>query len=210
MKYKKIIIIVAILASLLLIVLTIYSSIPKSYIKFMVAPNEVTIQIDSKSYKVKNNDIIKTTPGEHAITISQNEFKPYTENVDIAKNETKNLTVVLIPLTDAASELLKDPLVQGPIESSSAKNRSDDLSIEKLYNPILSILPIEAKLYIISSCKSMKTPDDITKIALCIEYKKQTDIPDNDLRASILEGIKSRGYNPDDYEIIWMNDVYQG
>jgi len=210
MKYKKIIIIVVILLSILIIGSIINSLIPKSYIKFMVAPNEVTVQIDSKSYKVKNNDTIKTSPGEHTITISQNEFESYMEDISIAKNETKNLTVVLIPLTDAASELLKDPLVQGPIESSSAKNRSDDLSTEKLYNPILSILPIEAKLYVISSCKSMRTPDDITKIALCIEYKQQTDISDNDFRASILEGIKTRGYNPDDYEIIWMNDVYQG
>jgi len=210
MKYKKIIIIATVLITLIFIGLIIYSLIPKSHIKFVVAPNEVTVLIDDKSYAIKNNDVIKTSPGEHTITISKNEFETFSEDISIAKNEEKKMVIVLIPLTESAKALLKDPLVQGAIESSSANNSSDELSTKVLYNPILDILPIEGKLYTITSCKSMKYPDDITKIALCIEYKKQTDISDSNLRSSILEAIRSKSYNPDDYEIIWLNDIYRG
>ena len=64
MNKRKIIIISILLVIITLTILIIYSLIPRSYIKFSTAPQEVVLSIDGKNNQtIKNKDIIEIKPG---------------------------------------------------------------------------------------------------------------------------------------------------
>lgn len=195
---KRNIIIGIIVTALLIVAAVIYFIIPRSYIKFETAPQQVSVLIDGKNkYSITNGDTISITPGNHTVSVSQDEFGPYIKEINIKNRQTNDFLVALKPLTDAAKGLLtnndSDAIVQrfyGKIYIQQTDNMTKNY-------PILGILPIQARLYIISACPSKQYPDDQTKIALCVDTNQ------SGLEPYILEDIQSRGYNPSDYEIIW-------
>lgn len=193
--------IISIIIGLAFIAIVVYSLIPKTYIKLATAPQSVKISIDnSETRSVKNGDSIRIEPGRHTITVSQNEFRSYTKEIDTKNGQTTEFVVALTPLTNAAKKLLEDSKSQIVVQRFYGEIYIQQTNkITKNY-PILSILPIQARLYIVSACMSQKYPDNPTKIALCVDYKQQ----DFDIKPYVLEDIQSRGYNPVDYEIIWQ------
>jgi len=203
---RKYVIIGIIAFVLLMITLIVFLLIPKSYIRLSSAPQKVSITIDGGSAKnTENGSTITVSPGKHIIVISQNEFDSYSEEVNINNGQTYELIVVLNPLTDAAKELLMDSKSRTVVEQLSGKIFNQQTTDMVTNYPILNILPIRARQYLINACPSQKYPDDITKVALCIE-SNQTG-----LESYVLKDIESRGYNPADYEIIWPKiPIFQG
>lgn len=205
MNKRKIIIISILLFITTITVLIIYSLIPRSYIKFSTAPQEVKLSIDGKNNVIiKNKETIEVKPGHYKISISQTDFDTYIKEIDIKNGETNYFLVALNPLTNSARKIMesnKNQLVIQPfyekIRNINAKN------LMKNY-PILKILPTGGHSYSIYSCNSRKYPNDTTKIAICIS------IITPDIQNAILNMLKEKGYNPDNYEIIWHKDYYQG
>jgi len=180
----------------------IYLLIPRSTLYLRVAPQEVTITNEGGDTKFSgtyhNNDKLTISPGTYKFTVSRDEFKSYTTTVTLKDGETGKLLTALTPLTDAAKELLNNDDSQAVIEEFEGLLQSQ--GEEKLTTdyPILTVLPINERLYKIDACESVKHPDDFTKIAICI-YEK-----DESLKPYALNAIKSAGYNPDDYEIRYI------
>jgi len=196
---KRNVVVIGVVLLLAYVGLMVYFLIPKSYLLFKTAPEQVVIQIDGKDKKtITNGDTVTITPGKHDITISRDEFYPYSKNVYLKNGESIEYVVALIPLTDNAKKLLNNSASQSVMERfSSIKMDQNVNTITKNY-PIIKILPIVNRLYLIYSCPSKKYPSDPTKIALCIE------VPENGWETTIKNDIKAMGYNLDDYELIWV------
>jgi hypothetical protein len=199
-KNQKRAIVVIITAVVVIIVsAVIYNLIPRSHLTLYLAPEEGTLSIDSKIQSVKNGQVITLSPGKHTVVFSHNEFDSLSQDITTTNGQTLDFIAVLNPLTDAARALLQSAGAQAVIERFTSKVQvSQTNNLLKNY-PILSILPINARLYTINSCQSQKYPDDSTKLALCVdEYH-------DGLGPYVLKDITSRGYNPADYEIIYIN-----
>ena len=184
----------------LIIISAIYSLIPRSTISLALAPEEGFISIDGGSKQpVKNKQTLDVTPGKHTIKFSRDEFDSFSKDITVANKQTVEVIIALNPLTDAAKQLLLTPDAQEVIQrfyNETTIKATDQLN--KDY-PILSILPIQARLYIINPCQSVKHPNDPTKLALCV------DVSQSGLEPYVYKDITSRGYNPADYEIIFTS-----
>lgn len=195
---KKRFIIASIIISILIVIsLTIYFLIPRSYIKFATAPQQVTISVDKDKQLISNDDTVSVTPGNHNITVSRDGFESYTKEVNLSNGQAIEFLVALNPLTDAAKRLLADDKSQAVIQRfyGDIITKQTNNMIKKY--SILNILPIQARLYTVVACPSQKYPNDITKIALCANETSSS------LEPYVLADIQSRGYNPNNYEIIW-------
>lgn len=197
---KKTIIISSIFFVVIILSIVIYLFTPRSYIIFKTAPEKVTVLIDSKDRKdINNGDKITIKPGKHSLVVYRNEFNPFTIDIDIKNQETKEIVAVLAALTENAKKLLDNDKSNYVIEKFTAINMDKQVNLLTKKYPILSVLPIENRNYVISSCKSELYPNNPNKIALCV------DIPQEDVKDIVREDIRSRGFNPDEYEYIWNN-----
>jgi len=178
----------------------VYFLIPKSYIVFQVAPEQVAVLIDNKDRKnITNGDSITVAPGKHTITVFRDEFNPSTTNINIRNGETTEIVAALIGLTENAKKLLNNDKSNSVIEKSTGIRMDKQVELTAELNPIMSILPIENRNYVISSCPSQLYPSNPNKIALCV------DIPSDDFIVDVKADIKSRGFDPEQYEYIWNN-----
>jgi len=134
--------------------------------------------------------------GDYKITLSASGFSSYSTDITLVNNQTTELLAALTPQTDAAKQLLLNDRSQAVLQRYNGQQAAanNDIILKKF--PIVSILPIQARLYSIAACPSQKYPSDSTKIALCV-----TESEDG-LDPYVLKDISSRGYNPSDYEII--------
>lgn len=184
----------------LIIMSIVYSLTPKATLVLALAPEEGFLSIDGgPKNAVKNKQNISIKPGAHTVEFSRDEFDPLSQTFTVDDKKSIEVIIVLNPLTEAAKKLLLTPGAQEVVQRFVGKKFiKESEQLDQTY-PILSILPIEARLYTVNSCRSVKYPDDSTKIALC------ADMSEEGLESYILKDITSRGYNPSDYEIIFTN-----
>lgn len=184
----------------LVVYFILYSITPRATILLAIAPEEGFISIDNSSKQsVKNKQTISVTPGNHTVIFSREEFDSFSKDITVDNKQTLEVIIVLNPLTEAAKKLLLTSGSQEVIQRlDGEKIIKESSQLEKDY-PILSVLPIKARLYVINSCKSIKYPDDSKKIAICV------DVAQDGLEDYVYKDIRSHGYNPDDYEIIFNN-----
>ena len=200
-KRNKIFLIVA---GVILLGLFVYAFIPKTTVLFAVAPGVVDISIDGKmKQSIKNSDSQGIGAGKHTFIVSRSEFSPYTGTIDVKQGEKNELLVALTPLTDNAKKLLEDDASQSVVQRFYGKSFTRDTEIVSKQNPIITILPFQARLYRVYVCSSKKYPTDITKIAIC------ADMYHEGLQPYIEKDILSRGFNPSDYEMIYIDKYTQ-
>jgi hypothetical protein len=182
-----------------LVVSLISISIPKTTILYSVAPGTVTVSIDNKpGISVKTGETASITPGTHSFTVSRDQFDSYTTKLTVASGSSAELLVALTAKTDAAQALLGDDISQAIVQrffGNTMKTQTDDINS---HYPIIKHLPITSRLYTINACPSQKYPNDTTKIALCVTET------DSSLDTYALQAITDLGYNPADYEIIFI------
>lgn len=199
MSKKQILFIVAFLV-LVIIGWSVYLLIPKSYVLFQTAPEVVYIKINGEEEKIVNNgDKLFFKPDKYQVVIYRDEFNPQFEEFTIKNGENKEIVVALMPLTDNAIKLLQNNSSSKVIEKSTASRIDIESSILEEKYPILKILPIESRNYTILSCRSKKYPDQFDKIAICI------DITGAPVKDRVEEEMISKGYDLDDYEVIWRD-----
>lgn len=191
-----------IIAALVLgfIALCVYFLIPKTYITFSIAPGQVIVSINGRAKQTVNNkDTMMISPGHYSIVVSRDEFDSYTLELDVKNGSTTEALVALNPLTDAARALLQDDASQAIIQRFHGNSLTNDTQKIDTTYPIISVLPINARLYTVYVCQSAKYPNDVTKIAVCVDLYQDSLIP------YVLTDIQSRGYNPSDYEMIYVD-----
>ena len=204
MMNKKIIIAGSILLITLIGVLVYNLITPKAYIKFAVAPEQVIVTSTNLNKTVKNGDGLTLAPGSYKITISHDGFISSSVDINIKNHETQEILMALTPQTDASKQLLLSDAAQAVMQRYYGKVRDETTKKLLINYPIIDILPIQARLYTISACPSQKYPNDTTKIALCVIESQ------SGLDPYVLKDILSRGYNPSDYEIIWVRQYTEG
>ena len=180
----------------------IYSIVPRASLTLALAPETGSLSIDGGPQQaVANKQTIAVAPGKHKVTFSRDQFKSYSTDVSVANKQTQEVIIALDPLTDAASKILLTPASQDVIQRFVNLNMIKVSSqLEKDY-PIINSLPIQARLYVINPCPSVKYPNDHTKIALCV------DVAQPGLEPYVNQDISSRGFNPADYEIIFNTKI---
>ena len=180
----------------------IYSIVPRASLSLALAPETGSLSIDGGSpQSVNNKQTITVAPGKHKVTFSRDEFKSYSTDVTVANRQSQEVIIALDPLTDAASKLLLTPAAQEVIQRFVNLNMIKSTNQLNKDYPILNSLPIQARLYIINPCPSVKYPNDHTKIALCV------DVAEPGLEPYVDQDISSRGFNPADYEIIFNTKI---
>ena len=180
----------------------IYSIMPRASLSLALAPETGSLSIDGGSpQSVNNKQTITVAPGKHKVTFSRDEFKSYSTDVTVANKQTQEVIIALDPLTDAASKLLLTADAQEVIQRFVNLNMIKSTNQLNKDYPILNSLPIQARLYIINPCPSVKYPNDHTKIALCV------DVAQPGLEPYVDQDISSRGFNPADYEIIFNTKI---
>jgi len=180
----------------------IYSIVPRASLSLALAPETGLLSIDGGSpQSVINKQIITVAPGKHKVTFSRDEFKSYSTDVTVANKQSQEVIIALDPLTDAASKLLLTADAQEVIQRFVNLNMIKSTNQLNKDYPILNSLPIQARLYIINPCPSVKYPNDHTKIALCV------DVAQPGLEPYVDQDISSRGFNPADYEIIFNTKI---
>lgn len=197
---KTILIIIGLIAIALITFLVIYSITPRSTIALLLAPEEGFIAIDGGSKQpVENKQNLNVTPGKHTVEFSHSEFDSFSKEITIANKQTLEVIIILNPLTDAARQLLLTPGADEVIQRFTGEKMIKETDQLNKDYPILSILPIEARLYVVNACNSIKYPNNATKVALC------ADVYQEGLEPFVFKDITSRGYNPADYEIIFID-----
>src|SRR5680860_148441 len=126
----------------------------KSKLDLKLAPEEMYLSVDGKEKQsIKNGQGLKIISGKHSLEFSQNEFDSITKEVDADDKQTTEVIVVLDPQTSAAKKLLLTPGADKVVQRFTSEQMTREVDqLEKDY-PILSILPIQARLYIIGTCK---------------------------------------------------------
>lgn len=203
MNKKLIISIAGVVAIIGIVAGVINIATPKSYVIFASAPKNINVIIDDgKQQSVENGKKVRVSPGTHTVAVTQTDFTPYTKEISIKNNETLEFLVALSPQTDAARSLIEDDISQAIIQRFYGKTYTKQTDEITNNYPILSELPIEARFYTIAACGSERYPEDATKIALCVGLYQAN------LEPYVLKDISSRGYDPNDYEIIW-DEIYK-
>lgn len=188
-----------IIGLILLILLVVYFAVPRSTIKVTIAPDQVNVLIDNKKNKtIKNGTSFKVSPGTHTFKVTRKGFESYSTKLSIKNHDTSELLVALTPLTDAARKLVSDDTSQSIIQRFNGKIQTIQTNVINTNYPILKSLPIVERLYRIDACPSKKYPNDHTKIALCVTET------DDSLNSYALAAITSAGFNPADFEIIFL------
>jgi len=183
---------------ILFISTSIYLIIPKAYIKFDTAPHQVFMLIDNKDEKsINSGDTIGIAPGKHTITVFRDEFNPYIKDINIGNGKSEDFVVALTGLTDKAKKILVDKDLDATIGRFGDEMMAEQSDFISNIYPIMQVLPIQARLYSITSCPSVKYPvNQPLRVAICV------DASQDDLGPYVQKDITWRGYNPNDYEII--------
>ncbi len=199
MTRRNVVIIITTLV-IVLVGLLVYSLIPKTKLLFSVAPHEVTATINGDKRQVTSGSTISVKPGTYKITVSRDQFKSYSLSITVAKGKTSEVLVALSAKTDAARELLNNQESQDIIQRFTGIQMDNYQKTVGNTYPIMKILPIQENFYYIYPCQSEKYPNDNTKLAVCIQITNDDDKP------YIENYIKSKGYDLNDYEVIWINE----
>lgn len=202
---KKHIIIASFFILLLLIIgiiiLYINSLRYNATINILVAPSSATVEINGKNYK--NNGTIKLEPGNYTVIISADTFTSQEIPVELTKNETADIYTYLIPTNGSMDWYINHPEEEMLVTSIGSKKAQQTSNEYYKKYPIATILPIlvvesspEWREYRIDGGQfddCQKDPD------FCIVI---TDSTGNN-RDRAIKAIQDKGYNPNDYEIIY-------
>jgi len=201
MKKSSVLWIIGTFSLIVLIVLfSIFSfTQPKSNVVLYVAPFEMSLKIDSKNdINIKNEQQIYLSSGKHTLIFSRKGFESQTKEVNLDNDSSKNrIVLALKPTTEEAKKYMEENKSKfSPIFEMLTMVDSKDYQqkITQKY-PIISILPLTTRLYVVNYCPSLKNPDDKYSISLCVTTNQEGILP------VVEQHLKNLGYNPSDYEI---------
>ncbi len=207
LKQRRIlVIIISIIFALLLIGAIIAAIINSKYsatLDLLVAPRDATILIDGKPYK---NGQYNFEPGEITVNISMDGFTSEEQQLTLKAGETTKYYTYLIPTDGSLDWYLEhedDMMLMNTIGDANAALDSNEYLEE---NPIVEVLPIiyanYDKDYNYTEFRVDGGKFDNCKESFCL---KITDTTGGN-REHALELIREKGFNPDDYEIIYEYD----
>lgn len=170
-----------------------------------IAPSTATLTIDGKTYPI--NQDLKLKPSDTTAFISAEGFKSQEIPLSLIKNETTTLYTYLIPENDDLSWYYNNPTENKLLlEIGGLQASTDGKNFLNKY-PITQILPIAISENIPNSDQTrsflINYGDSSTcKSNFCLLI---TDFTGGN-QETALNLIREKGYNPDDYEVIYKYD----
>lgn len=162
-----------------------------------ITPSVATITIDGQ--KVKEGSV-KVEPGRHAVAFSYKGFTPASRQVTVAKNEEVFVGEILAPSSpETQNWYLEHPEDRQKAEGISSSDYGQLVKTVSQKYPILADLPVAESSFRIDYGKSQKQPDNVEAVGIYIRAIDQQG------RDDALNWIRTFGYDPDDYEIIYIN-----
>lgn len=194
-KKQKFLLIGAAVGFGLMIILSIFFWHQQSQLGRLVTaatPDDLTLTLDGKPIAPTGQVFIE--PGKHELFATRRAFKDKRIEFEIAKGETKEITVFILPDGGPGLEWVKQNPDQASELDGIISNDYEDQTQQAFDSyPILSDLPIVDRTFRISHGKS----ETGKAFALYIQAGDQTG------RDDALATLRYYGYDPADYEIIY-------
>ncbi|HSX48132.1 MAG TPA: hypothetical protein VLF41_01340 [Candidatus Nanoarchaeia archaeon] len=163
-----------------------------------IVPQDAQIILDGKGTIKPGTTSLGA--GQHSLSFSRDGFGSQTTSVDIQKGQ-KNIQQIVLQITGTAGlQYYADhPDQAREAEGISGQKISDQASSIQQKDPIIAQLPFFRREWRVDYGKSQKHPEDPNAIALYITVASDADKQD------ALDWIRSVGYDPNKYEIIYQS-----
>lgn len=160
-------------------------------------PNDASVTIDNG--KVGSNSKNAVLPGKHTVAARRSGFEDKTQEVEVKQGETKIIRLIMTPNSEEGYTWLRNH-PDLAVEYESMVGQQFDQASDKAtqINPLIAYLPEVHRTWRIDYGASAAHPDDPGALAIIITYGG-SDID----KQNALDWIKSQGFNPSDYEIIY-------
>lgn len=168
-----------------------------SFITIEVAPTGADLKLDGRGTRAGKHQV---RSGTHKISASKIGFAIQTKYVEVRDGESRYLGIVLIPNTKETEEWYKRNESDGRLAEQINGGISDQVSsdINAKY-PLIKELPFMDLEFRIDYGVSKQHKDDPTAIAFYIRHYTEL------AKKEALNWMKSKGYNPEKLEIIYIN-----
>ncbi len=167
-------------------------------------PNDATVTIDQSG--VGSNSKNGVTPGKHIVVAKRKGFEDKSQEVDAKQGETKIVRLLMTPNSQEGYNWLREHPEQA-VEYEGAVGEQFDQTSQKATdaNPLIAYLPEVHPTWRVDYGKSVKNPNDPKALAIIVTYGgAEID------KQNALNWIKSIGFNPADYEIIYQTPPQPG
>lgn len=183
------------------IVLAIFDSRKTARLNILISPSFATVKIDNHIFKTE--DDIRYFPGTYTAEISAEGFIPQSIPIELIANQEEHLYIALVPTPENSDYYEQNPRESGRLQAVIDSDYDAGSATYLAQYPIISIIPYEHS-----------TEDRFGDPAgYRIDYGKFDDC-DSDfclqvtgyLKSNLEEAkeyIKSKGFNPDDYQILF-------
>lgn len=197
-KQKKIILIFTIAASILLISFIGFYSYRiyrgYGYLNITVAPSDLEYTLDKKTY-VGDQNQIKLSSGKYVINFSSNLYNPQTVTVDIKKDQSQSVSVVL-ELKESYNQNYYSLSQEERDQIDAYDDKVAEMDVKKFLNenPLASVLPHVTDTYRIDYGFN----DNTIYYELTL-YKSSVNYNKDSLTTEAKKWISDQGFNPSDY-----------
>lgn len=207
---KRQIIIISILLGFMLTVWIVYALVNSGRPTVIIntSPMRADITIGDKTYRDMESGSEYTLGNKQVnIVVHRDGFLDNTYTYEVGDDRDDNIiNIALRPETFEAQELLKSANEAAHRELIVTDSYQDLVDTVMNKNPILSDLPYYGSYFTMSQGLSVKNPDDPESFAIYVDIYDQFSQQGRDEAANFL---RSKGYDPDDYEVIYRVEEYQ-
>jgi hypothetical protein len=160
-----------------------------------VAPSDATVKVDGHGSRPAGK--IELAPGTHTLELSHKDYASQTIQVTVTGGATTTKGVILVKTGGPNPKLNEQQTAQA--EGQAGKIIEQEGNKVTAQNPLIAKLPYYGQDFNIDVGVSKKYPGDPTAVAIYIT------IGGPQAKTHALEWIKAQGFNPDAYEIIYLN-----
>lgn len=164
------------------------------------APSAMTLKLNGRV--IQSSGDVRVPAGDHTLEASQEGFETKTIQVSIEEREREEIIIFLQPVNaEGESYLASNPNEAYAIEGlvGSAIDEEAQQAVQR--NPIIEDLPVADRTFRIDYGPSRKDPNKPEAIAIIIRAI------DKQGREDALNWMRTFGYNPSDYEIVYINPL---
>jgi hypothetical protein len=160
-------------------------------------PTDAKVTIDDGGVGSNSKNGVK--PGKHTVVAKRDGFEDKTQEIEVAQGETKIIRLLMKPINQTGYEWMREhPDLAVEYEAMVGQQFSTQSTKTVDANPLIANLPEIHPTWRVDYGKSVAYPNDPNKVAIIITYGG----PEID-KQNALNWIKSLGFNPADYEIIY-------
>ncbi|HKX23914.1 MAG TPA: PEGA domain-containing protein [Candidatus Saccharimonadales bacterium] len=160
-------------------------------------PTDAKVTIDGGG--VGSNRKNGVTPGKHTVVAKRDGFEDKTQEVEVKQGEAKIIRLLMTPNSQVGYEWMRahpDLAVEYEAMVGQQFSAQSDKTVDA--NPLIQNLPEIHPTWRVDYGKSVAYPNDPNKVAIIITYGgAEID------KQNAINWIKSLGFNPADYEIVY-------